>query len=458
MSIAERVNSYVTYRWTRLRYHETQSAYWTSGCRHNVMHAGRRSGKTELLKRKIVLSALCAHRRDLPQFYRPFDDPRFFIAAPTVDQVKEIYWEDIKALIPARFFWGRPNESTLQIRLINGARIRLMGMDKPSRIEGRPWDGGGLDEYGDMKSDVWVAHVRPCLSDRMGWCDFVGVPEGRNHYYDLTKHAEELAAKAVREGVPSDWAVFHWLSADILDPGEIAAARESMDPLTFKQEYEGSFENFTGLAYYNFDAKTHCQSLDYNPVRTLLLCFDFNVSPGVAVVAQEQILPNGQTGTGIIGEVFIERNSNTIMVCDRILQDFGGHQGRVLCYGDPSGASGGSARLESDWEMIRRKLRYGFKNDVHYNVPKSAPKERDRVNSMNSRLQSVDGTVRMMVDPSRAPHVVKDFEGVVCVKGGSGELDKSPGPLTHLTDALGYYVHRQFPIGVEYKKSGKRYI
>ena len=53
----------------------------------------------------------------------------------------------------------------------------------------------------------------------------------------------------------------------------------------------------------------------------------------------------------------------------------------------------------------------------------------------------------MMVDPSKAPHVVKDFEGVRLLKGGSGEIDKKADEnLTHISDAVGYYVEREFPI------------
>ena len=70
------------------------------------------------------------------------------------------------------------------IRLINGAQIWVVGLDRPERIEGSPWDGGVLDEYGNMRANAWPEHIRPALSDRAGWCDFTGVPEGRNHYYD----------------------------------------------------------------------------------------------------------------------------------------------------------------------------------------------------------------------------------------------------------------------------------
>lgn len=56
----------------------------------------------------------------------------------------------------------------------------------------------------------------------------------------------------------------------------------------------------------------------------------------------------------------------------------------------------------------------------------------------------------MMVDPSRAPMLVRDFEGVRVLEGGAGDLDKKRDPkLTHISDAAGYYVATDFPVSGE---------
>jgi len=442
----------LTPRWTKLKRHTVQYAYWTCPARHCVVPAGRRSGKSELAKRKLALRAMTAHEW--------CEYPRFFAAAPTVNQVKRIWWDDIKALIPSYFVYGRVNESSLEIRLINGAKICLLGMDKPERCEGSPWDGGVLDEYANMKMDAWGAHIRPALSDRLGWCDFIGVPEGRNHYYDLYKQAQAWEIEAEKDGVESDWRTFHWVSSDIVNPSEIAAAKRDMDEVTFRQEYEGSFENYTGRCYWAFSDQTHCAPLKYDPDKQLILCFDFNVDPGVAAICQEQILPNGVNGTGVIGEVYLPRGSNTVRVTNKITAMFSEHRSRICCFGDATGGARGSAKIEgSDWHLIRTRLRAAFpKQYVIVDTPKQNPRERDRINALNSRLKTMDGEIRLMVDPSLAPRVVKDFEGVCLLKGGSGEIDKqSDESLTHLTDAIGYYVHRKFPVKGQYKRSGTKH-
>lgn len=434
-----------------LRYHATQDAYMRSPARFNVLPAGRRSGKTENAKRKVV--------RRLFTPTPEYDDPRYFCGAPTYAQAKAIYWGDLKKMIPASLR-TKTSESDLMIQTVMGSEIWVLGMDKPERIEGRPWNGGILDEYANMKAGAWGENVRPALSDRKGWCDLIGVPEGRNHYYEIAQYAQE-------SGDP-EWAFFTWFSSDILDPEEIAAAKRQLDPLVFAQEYEASFVNFEGRAYYPFIRASHCAPLTYDPRRTLALCFDFNVDPGVCAVAQEQQLPGQYErdalglidlsrpifGTSVVGEVYIPRNSNTEAVCRKVLTDWGKHEGRVVCYGDATGGSRGSAKLAgSDWDIIKRCLRGGFSDlpgfgdRLVFKVPSANPSERARVNAMNTRLKNSAGEIRLMVDPNKAPRVAKDLEGVTTLKGGSGELDKKANPeLTHISDALGYYVAYEFPI------------
>ncbi len=429
-----------------LRYHEVQHQLMTSTARFRVVPAGRRSGKTENAKRKILVEALTV---------QGYPDARFFAAAPTRDQAKAIYWSDLKAMVPRKLMRSSPRETDLCIPLWNGAEIYVIGMDKPERIEGRPWNGGILDEYGNMKPGAWGENVRPALSDRKGWCWLIGVPEGRNHYYEINQYA-------LHSGDP-EWASFSWPSADILDPDEVAAAKRQLDPMVFDQEYNASFINFSGRAYYAFNEATHTtDKLVYEPRAPLIFCFDFNVEPGTATIIQELKLP-GQylrdaktgrillnqpvVGTAVIGEVHIPRNSNTQAVCNRLIADWGQHQGPVRCYGDATGGARGTAKVAgSDWDIIKAELRPVFGDRLFFKVPAANPPERARVNAMNSRLMSTDKTVRMMIS-KKAPYVIKDLEGVRTLEGGSGEIDKRSDPtLTHLSDGIGYYVEREFPI------------
>lgn len=425
--MVEQIQNLLPKRWTKLRYHAIQQAYLNSVVRFNVVPAGRRGGKTEIAKRRCIRKAMMHHK---------YDDGNYVLSAPTHGQAKKIYWADAKRLTPMGVRAGPPSESALSIPLINGAVISVVGLDVPERIEGPPIDHIVLDEYGNMKPKVWTEHIRPGLSDRLGTADFIGVPEGRNHYYDL--YSDALSDES------GDWVAFTWPSADILPAEEIAAAKRDLDELSYKQEYEASFVVFQGLAYYTFNANVHAKdSVPYTPTLPLNFCFDFNIAPGVAVTAQE---PNDDSGTRFIKEVYIPQGSNTRRVCDKLIEQWSEHKGRVYCFGDATGGAGGTAKVDgSDWDIIRAKLLPIFGDKLRFEVPSGNPRERARVNAVNSRLQSVDGSVKVHIDRRACPQLVKDFEGVQTIEGSAGDIDKSDSRLTHLTDAVGYYIVRKFP-------------
>ena len=437
-------------RWYALRKHEEQSAFWNSLSRFNVIPSGRRSGKTELAgKRKIVKKALKG------SIYP--GGGRYFAAAPTFTQAKRIFWKDLKVMTPRASIIGKPSETELMIPLNNGSEIWVLGLDKPERLEGSPWDHGCIDEIGNTKSQTWEEHIRPALSDRKGSCDFIGVPEGRNHYFDLAEKARKQMSKAIRKGTIPRWALYHWISATVLDEEEIQDAKEDMDELTYQQEYEGSFINFTGRAYYNYSERLHAEPCHeyYNSQEDIHFCFDFNVSPGVAAVVQEfQEYENnipiiGKTISGLVGEVYIKRNSTTPKVCKELIKLFGDHQGRIFCYGDSTGGNKGSAKVDgSDWELIAKYLRQHFGHSrVFFKVPKQNGPERSRVNAVNSRLLTTTGDTYLVIDPDKCPMLVKDLEGVMVTEDGTGEIDKKKDKLlSHLSDALGYYIVFRYPI------------
>jgi hypothetical protein len=429
-----------------LRPHMVQRAFSLSRARFNVVPAGRRSGKTEIAKRKLVRSSVAPYKLGGSRF----PDPKYFCGAPTRDQAKRIFWNDIKLMTRELKLWRRdPSESQLICFLWPNVEIHIIGLDKPERIEGHPWDGGILDEYGNMKKEAWPENIRPALADRQGWCDLIGVPEGRNHYYQ-----EWLKAKADEVGYRAG---YHWKSADILSAKEISDAQSDMDPLTYEQEFEGSFVNFTGMVYYQFREELHyskCRD-NYNPDDPLIFTFDFNVSPGTAAILQEQTdWPShlddieNDTITSAIGEVWIPRGSNTEIVCKRLIKDWGNHRGHVFCYGDSTGGAKGTAKVRgSDWDLIKQHLYPQFGNRLHFKVKKSNPRERQRVNSVNSRLCSISGDTHFQVDARHCEHIIQDFEGTRVLDGSAGEIDKDSDPeLTHLSDGIGYYVHNEYPV------------
>lgn len=389
--------------------------------------AGRRSGKTELAKRKLVRSLSTR---------KPWADPRYFAAAPTRDQAKRIFWNDFKRMVP-RSWIKRISESELIIYTVYGSELHVIGMDKPQRIEGTPWDGGVLDEYANMKAEAWVENVRPALSDRMGWCWLIGVPEGINHYKDL---ADDAAS-----GKFPDMGFYTWHSADILPAEEIAAAKAMMDARTFRQEYEATFESATGRVYYPHRRELHRDpdiELDYT--KPLILCTDFNVDPCVWGVLQTD-----WDRVWLLDEI-MGRDTNTAEMAGRFIERYGAsHLGEVkmgrrsmsrpgvYVYGDASGGHRNTTG-KSDYAILADM---GLKDQ---RIRRANPAVKDRVNAVNSMLQTADGQVRLTYHP-RCGQLEKDFEGVAWLKG-VGDIDKRDGDRTHASDGLGYFIEKEFPL------------
>jgi hypothetical protein len=407
---------------------EPQQQIAQSDSRFLVCCSGRRFGKSTLALREAARFAVPPKQR-------------IFLCAPTYRQAKAVFWESLKErLIPLRWV-AKTNEQDLSITLRNGSTISVRGTDNFNSLRGVGLNFLVMDEFSDCHPDAWERVLRPTLSDTGGHALFLGTPRGRNHLYDLWERGQN------QEQGWESWQ-FTTMDGGNVPPEEIEAARRDLDELTFSAEYLASFVSFEGRAYAPFTRVTHCAPLQYNPRAPLCLSFDWNVEPGVCCISQEQTLPNGETGTGVIGEVWIPRNSSTPAVCRRIIQDWGNHTGPVYAYADATGGARGSSRvMGSDIELMRNELRPVFADRLQLRIPRSNPPERVRVNAVNSRLKSAAGDIRLMVDPVKAPHVVKDLEGVTLLKGGSGELDKKADPmLSHISDSLGYMIVREFPI------------
>lgn len=444
-------------RWKTLRPHKEQSRLWRSKARFKVVAGGRRSGKSELAKRDGALEAFSNTRT--------FHDYPFLVVfgAPTGTQVKNLYWRELDNLIPSEYVVDS-NETSLTKRLWNGTEIMCVSLMEAARIEGRPIDVLRVDEFSEVKKRVWTRNLRPALSTegRFGNAWLYGVPRGGRggHFHDEVVKA--------RNPENCEWEYFHWTSASVLAQTEegradLEEAKRDLDPKTFAEEYEATFQTFSGRAYYPFEWDLHASHrLAYNPHLPLILMFDFNREPGVCAIGQEQEHV-GQYGpqvarkfTAIIDEVWIPTDSNTRRVCEVIRGRYGkegvNHRGEVLAYGDASGGyKGHTVPYDgTDWTEIDQMMRQEFGAAYRSRVPRANGSERVRVNTVNSRLLNTMGVVRMLVDPVKAPHVCNDFDSVLVLAGTMGDLDKSKKSnkeLTHLSDGIGYYLVEAHPLG-----------
>ena len=162
------------------------------------------------------------------------DKGHVFYVAPTQGQARDIMWQTLLEL--AHPIVTSSHINNLQIKLVNGATISLKGADRPETMRGVSLKFLVMDEYADMKPEVFEQILRPALADQKGSALFIGTPMGRNHFYDLYKYAELEDDES--------YAAWHFTSYDneLLDPEEIDLAKKSMSSYAFRQEFMASFE------------------------------------------------------------------------------------------------------------------------------------------------------------------------------------------------------------------------
>jgi hypothetical protein len=353
---------------------------------------------------------------------------RYFAAAPTVEQAKRIFWDDLKLLIWPEWI-GSVNEKHLRIETTKGAQVWVHGMEKPQRIEGSPWDGCVIDEFANCRPKVWDAHIRPALADRRGWAWLIGVPDtdamGQGEY-------EGLVIAAQNEGY-EEWRCFNWPSIDILGPEEIESARRRLDPLTFEQEYLGRFVGARCSAFANFDPAIHVKPTAYDPSLNICWSLDFNVNPLCSGVLQ-----HNRKLVRVIEE-FSLANADTDSACDVFLEtatDRGWNLRDIAVYGDATGAARHSSTCESDWDIVRQRLRH---LSPQMNVPRSNPKVKDTLNTVRAVLRSADGATRLSIDP-KCVRLIQDLRQSPASNHGNAQ------ERYHALAWLRYFVWREFPI------------
>ena len=204
--------------------HPAQLEIFNSEKRFKVVAAGRRFGKSRLAAWLLLINAIQSDSKDV------------FYIGPTFQQAKDIMWIMLKEL--GADLIAAAHENTAVLTLINGRRIFLKGSDRPDTLRGVGLAYVVLDEYASMKPVVWEQIIRPTLADVRGGALFIGTPAGKNHFYDL--YTDAMAE--------DDWDAWQFNSTDnpFIPADEIEAARSTMSSMSFRQEFEASFETFSG--------------------------------------------------------------------------------------------------------------------------------------------------------------------------------------------------------------------
>jgi hypothetical protein len=422
--------------------------------RFRVLVAGRRFGKTYLALAELIRAAWGPGKIA-------------WYVAPTYRQAKRVAWKALKAM--TKGYWAKPpNETDLTIELTSGGTISLRGADNYDSLRGDGLDFVVLDEYASMAPEAWKEVLRPALADRQGRALFIGTPRGHNHFYDLYEAVKNQP----------HWATFQFTTAEgrNVTREELENATHELDERTFHQEFLARFTSLgVGRAYYAFDPTQNVRPLRYDPSLPLFWAVDFNVNPLCSVIGQmahgrvyildEMILPDSNTPAAC--EEFLDRTRSWTTapdlpvldadagklaedLLDEIARQIQPRPMNVEVHGDATGEQRKTSASRTDWEIVKGFFRlYSDRYNFRLRVPSSNPPVKDRINCVNAMLHNHAGECRLLIDP-RCKDLIRDLEQVAWQADPHGnplaDLDKSDHMRTHVSDALGYYVAREFPM------------
>lgn len=388
-----------------------QTRVWKSRARFKIISAGRRFGKSYLALTWLVNNALTLGGLN-------------YYIAPSYVMGKQIAWRLLKELFGDHI--KTKNESELFVEFENGSIVQIKGADNRDSLRGVSLSSVCLDEASFMVQEVWTEVIRPATSDKQAPVLFISSPSGWNWFKELYDYASL--------GEDINWQAWTFTTADggNVKPEEIEAAKRELPIKTFNQEYLASFETLSNRVYSNFDRMQNVAESDpdINDFPDLYIGIDFNVNPMSAIIgvkSADQLF--------LLDEIILP-NSNTTELSAEIKRRYPKHKIRV--YPDPSGrarktsAAGGV----TDFAILEQ-------NGFSVIAPRAHPPVADRINEVQAMLQNASGQRRMFVS-KKCKDMIKSLDGLV-YKEKTGAPDKDSG-LDHITDALGYLVHSEFPI------------
>jgi len=378
--------------------------------RFRVVSAGRRFGKTFLSVWEIAKVAR-------------FPKKKIFYVAPSYRMAKQILWEELKEQLTIRRWVKSINETDLSVILVNGTKISLRSADNYDSMRGVSLDFVVFDEAAYMDFQVWTEVIRPALSDRQGSALFISTPKSLNWFKDVYDNG-------IRGDI--DWASFQFTTLDggNVPREEIEAAKRDLDEKTFRQEYEASFETYSGVVYYSF-ANDNVNKVEINEIKQIYLGIDFNVNPMSCVVA----IPV-DNGLQVIDEIIIY-GSNTEELVQEVRNRYPTQ--KVFAFPDPAGVQRKtSANGKTDISILENA---GF--IVRYK--RQHPAVRDRINAVNSLLCNSKKERRLKI--GNAKNLIKALQRHT-YKENTLIPNKDDG-FDHITDALGYMVEYLYPVTKE---------
>lgn len=278
----------------------------------------------------------------------------------------------------------------------------------------------------------------------------------------------------------------------VRNPHTPSAYREMSRQTTSKEKFalytKGEVgELRQGFVYHHYDFENqYSEDKPLDPTKPMYWSFDFNVPRQCSVICQETELDTGEVNVDVIDEIVLP-NSGPVEIAKEFLFRYQEYDDWIYLYGDPAALNNKTSFGDvSQYQIIHDIITDPFKRDKHgelvylteedlERMPNLVPKKVatmpvkvkgetkiyvvPRVDATNQKLKDSGGRRSLRINP-KCVWLIASLEGVRWAETvGRVRLDTSVDKydaknsdksiirvVTHITDALGYYLAKKWPV------------
>ncbi len=207
--------------------------------RFKIVVFHRQAGKTTFAINELIIKMIT--------------DPGVYLyVGPEKSQAKNIIWKDPQGLFKylPDLFIKKKNEVELTVYLkpidLTDGKVKaknygsifyIEGADNIDRMRGLKPKGIILDEYAQIKPELWTEVLFPAINQSGGWVIFIGTFKGKNHFYDLfSKYWDWTAGKPIDDEYYRCFYLPYYQNPHFTED-QVKIAKDTMPDLQFRQEY-----------------------------------------------------------------------------------------------------------------------------------------------------------------------------------------------------------------------------
>ena len=398
---------------------QPQADFHALTCKHPAFVGGFGTGKSEAMANQAFMDA--SHSSDaLIGLYEPTYDLVRLIMAPRIEEKLQQYGIRYKYNKSENIIYSSNNQF---------GDFILRTLDNPARIIGYETYRAHVDEIDTLKEEkaleAWIKIIArnrqmpDGVNSPFNRVSAYSTPEGFKFLYKYWKKQPRNGYEMIQASTRTN---------PFLPPDYIETLKETYPPQLIEAYVEGDFTNLTsGTIYTCYDRKLNNTKRVIKPSDHLHIGMDFNVGKMSAIVHVKD-----ESTTSAVGELM--GLLDTPAMISAIQERYPNH--RVTIYPDASGQNRKSANA-SETDISQLKAAFKVKNKS------KNPFVKDRIASVQGMLCNANGERRYFINENECPETCDSLEQQVYNK--AGEPDKSHDN-DHPNDALGYYIHNNYPI------------